>query len=233
MLMVAAILAPWLWLAIAATPGLTRRRRIAGAFARLALRLSGIALGVRRCPSPSPGLQVFVCNHASYLDAPLLCALLPADVAFTAKRELRESRMLGALLTRLGCVFVERREAQAAAAAAGELQERLRAGESLAIFPEGTFRRDPGLLPFHMGAFVAAAAARVPVTPIAIRGTRAMLPEGAVIPRAAPLEVIFGGRILPESDDWHAAVRLREAARAHMLEHAGEPDLERRAAGGR
>jgi len=230
-LMLSVILAPWLWLAIATTPGVARRRRIAGVFARLALRLSGISLHVRRPRHPAPGPQVYVCNHASYLDAPLLCAVLSADVAFIVKREFRESRLLGALFTRLGCIFVERDDTLEAAAGARELLARLRAGESLLVFPEGTFRLDPGLLPFHMGAFVAAAAAMVPVTPVAIRGARAMLPQGATVPRPAPLEVIIGERIEPEGEGWHAAIKLRDAARARLLQQVGEPDLAHGAAG--
>jgi 1-acyl-sn-glycerol-3-phosphate acyltransferase len=230
-LVLSAVLAPWLWLAVTTTPGLTRRRRVAGAFARLGRRLSGIVLTVRRPQRPARGPQVYVCNHASYLDAPVLGAVLPADAAFIVKREFHESRLLNVLFTRLGCVFVERHEAHEAVAAARELQVRLQAGESLVVFPEGTFRLDPGLLPFHMGAFIAAAAAHVPVTPVAIRGTRIMLPEGAAIPRPAPLEVILGEPIVPEGEGWDAAVKLSRAARAFLLEHVGEPDLAHGAAG--
>jgi 1-acyl-sn-glycerol-3-phosphate acyltransferase len=109
-----------------------------------------------------------------------------------------------------------------------ELQARLQTGESLVVFVEGTFRRDPGLLPFHMGAFSAAAAADAAVIPVAIRGTRAMLPDGAILPRLTPLEVTMGEPLIPEDGSWRTAVKLRRGARAHVLAHVGEPDLEHR-----
>jgi 1-acyl-sn-glycerol-3-phosphate acyltransferase len=60
-----------------------------------------------------------------------------------------------------------------------ELEARARRGESLLFFPEGTFRRMPGLRDFRMGAFIAAAQAGVPVVPVAIHGTRSMLRAGS------------------------------------------------------
>ena len=92
------------------------------------------------------------------------------------------------------------------------------------VFPEGTLRREPGLLPFRMGAFVAATQAGVPVVPVVIRGTRSMLPDGIWIPRPARLEVWVGEPLVPEGDGWHAAIALRDKARAAILARSGEPD---------
>jgi 1-acyl-sn-glycerol-3-phosphate acyltransferase len=191
------------------------------------LHLSGISLQVHAAANAGPAPRVFVCNHASYLDGLVLTAALTPDVAFVAKREFKGTIVLGLLLKRLGCVFVERHEVHEATASAGELEARLRAGESLVVFAEGTFIRDPGVRPFHMGAFSAAAAAGAVVVPVAIRGTRAMLPDGAVLPRPAKLEVIVGEPLTPDDASWPTVVRLRRETRAHILEHVPEPDLER------
>lgn len=225
-LVVSSCLAPVLWLTVGVTPDLARRRRVGAGLVRLGLRLSGTSLRVQKPERADCGPLVFVSNHASYLDALVLAAALPPDVAFVAKREFQGSIVLGLLLRRLGCVFVERHEAHEAAATAGELQARLRARESLVVFAEGTFRRDPGLLPFHMGAFWAAAAVGAAVVPVAIRGTRAMLPEGAVLPRPTTLEVIIGEPLAPDDGSWRTALELRRQTRAHILEHVREPDLE-------
>jgi 1-acyl-sn-glycerol-3-phosphate acyltransferase len=169
---------------------------------------------------------VFVANHASYLDGFLLMAGLPSDVAFVAKREFVASFAIGRLLERLGCVFVERYDIHEATTGAREMQARLNAGESLAVFAEGTFRRDPGLLPFHMGAFSAATAAGAAVVPVAICGTRSMLPDGAVLPRPTAIEIIMGEPLSPEDTSWRTAVKLRRCARQHILGQVHEPDLE-------
>ncbi|HEY8509607.1 MAG TPA: AMP-binding protein, partial [Steroidobacteraceae bacterium] len=226
-----AVLAPLLWLTVVMTPGLARRRRLSAAFARLAMLLAGTRLSVQQIQPCERGPRVFVSNHASYLDAVVLLAALPPDIAFVAKAELRRTFMMGTLLKRLGCVFVERYEVHEASLGARELQARLRAGESLVVFPEGTFRREAGLLPFHMGAFTAAATTSAAIVPVAICGTRAMLPDGVFLPRPAQLSVIIGEPLIPEDGSWRAAVQLRSKARTFLLKYSGEPDLAHRPPG--
>lgn len=101
----------------------------------------------------------------------------------------------------------------------------MKAGTSAAFFPEGTFRRMPGLGPFHLGAYAAAVAAQVPVLPVAIRGTRALLRAGQWLPRRDPIAVTIGSPVFPPAPDaFAAAVALRDAARAHILAYCGEQD---------
>jgi 1-acyl-sn-glycerol-3-phosphate acyltransferase len=83
-----------------------------------------------------------------------------------------------------------------------------------------------------MGAFIAAATAGVPVVPVAIRGTRAILREDSWFPRRGAVTVTVGAPVSPEGmteevagDPRAVAVRLRDAARAEILRHCGEPDL--------
>ncbi|MGZ9076126.1 MAG: lysophospholipid acyltransferase family protein, partial [Burkholderiaceae bacterium] len=90
---------------------------------------------------------------------------------------------------------------------------------SLLVFPEGTFVARPGLLPFHLGAFLAAASAGVPVLPVTIRGSRDVLPAGAWLPRRAAIEVEICAPLSPPQDNANAfsrAARLREAAHASI-----------------
>jgi 1-acyl-sn-glycerol-3-phosphate acyltransferase len=230
-LLVAGSLALPLWIGVVCTPGLQRRRRVGAAFVRLALLLCGVSLPVRQRSALPPAPRVFVANHASYLDSLLLITALPKDVAFVAKQELAGNVALGRLLERLGCVFVERFEQQGASAGAAELPARLAAGESLLVFAEGTFVRAPGLRPFHMGAFTAAAATGAAVVPVALCGTRDMLPDETHWPRPASIRISIGDALKPEDASWQSAVELRRRARAHILAEVHEPDLEQRAAG--
>jgi 1-acyl-sn-glycerol-3-phosphate acyltransferase len=93
------------------------------------------------------------------------------------------------------------------------------------IFPEGTFRRAPGLLPFRMGAFVAAAEAGVPVVPVALRGTRSLLRGDDWFPRRGEATMVVEPPISPRGAGWAEAVALRDQTRAAILRHCGEPDL--------
>lgn len=91
-------------------------------------------------------------------------------------------------------------------------------------FAEGTFREPPGVLPFRMGAFLAAARADVPVIPVTLSGTRRLLPDLSLWPRYSKLTVTVHPPIIPAGANWHAALVLRDTARAVILAQSGEPD---------
>lgn len=179
--------------------------------------------GAERIPEPGRPF-VLVSNHQSYLDSLALIAAVPRPLAFVAKRELAGSAYIRIFLARLGTLFVERFDLARSAAEADRFAPPLAEGHPLAFFPEGTFRDEPGLLPFRMGAFSAAAGSSVPVLPAAIRGTRAILRGESRRPRPGRVRVVIGAPIEPKGDDWEAAVALREAARAFIAARCGEPD---------
>jgi 1-acyl-sn-glycerol-3-phosphate acyltransferase len=220
------LLAPGVWLGIMILPRLEWRWSLARAGSRLLAWWTGTRLTVRGLEHLPDGPCVLVANHSSFLDAYVLIAAIPRRFRYVAKRELLDDRWLGRPLVRVGTLFVERFDVQRGADEARKVAEAVRSGQSLGFFPEGTFARMPGLLPFRMGAFLAAAQAGTPVMPVAIRGARSMLRAGSWFPRRGRLEVIIEPPIWPDGADWAAAVRLRDAARAAILRHCGEPDLE-------
>jgi 1-acyl-sn-glycerol-3-phosphate acyltransferase len=96
---------------------------------------------------------------------------------------------------------------------------------SVLVFPEGTFRRDPGVLPLRLGAFKAAVEAGRPVVPIGLRGTRDVLPADTWIPRPGPIAIRIGPALSPEAQGWPEMVRLRDRARVEIARLAEEPLL--------
>jgi len=169
---------------------------------------------------------VLAVNHTSYLDAVTLVALLgDRGFAFVAKREFEASFIMGRLLAGFGTQFIERFDIAKSAEHAGDMTAAAKRGVSLVVFPEGTLTRRSGLMPFRTGAFQAAAQAGIPVIPVALRGLRSVLRDGTWYLRRAAVSVTVGAPILPEGGDWAAAVKLRDAARAEILRHCGEPDL--------
>ncbi len=225
-LLMFALLFPLSWVLIAITPGLQVRRRLARRLARNLAFLTGTlprVQGLERLAGDTP--KVLTLNHQSYLDAFILTAALPPNVAFVAKKELQGNFFSRILLQRVGSVFVERFDAGQGVEETRKVADAVRAGDSVAIFPEGTFTRAPGLLPFRMGAFVVAAQAGAPLVPIALRGTRSKLRDGEWFPRRGRIEMEILPPLQPDGVDWGAAVRLREAARAAILAACDEPDL--------
>ena len=164
-------------------------------------------------------------NHASYLDGVALTAMLPPDFGYVAKRELDDSFLTRVMMRRLGALLVERFDTAQSAGEVPKAAAALAGGESLVIFPEGTFRRAPGLRPFRLGGFLAAAQAGAAVFPAALRGTRHVFRDDAAIFRRGPVELEVLPPVWPDGDDWPAALRLRDRVRAAMLERYGEPDL--------
>ena len=164
-------------------------------------------------------------NNASYLDGVLVVAAIKDPIAFIAKRELLDHWVPRIFLQRIGAEFVERHDAQRSVEDTGRFTASAQGGKSLIVFPEGTFRRMPGLLPFRMGAFVIAANSRIPVVPVTVRGTRSALRDGQWLFRRSRLSVTFSKPVEPAGSDWNAAIRLRDATRAEILRLSGEPDL--------
>ncbi len=208
--------------AIAALPRLDWRWRAGRGLLGVLRAATATPIAVTLDAPLPPSPCVFVANHSSYLDALLVAHVLPRPVGFIAKAELGERRWLRWLLVRMGALFVDRfdplRSMDAVAVA------RTHAGDVL-FFPEGTFDRAPGLLPFHLGAFATAAHAGRPLVPIALRGTRSMLREW--FPRRGALQVDIGAGLTPpaDADPWTATLSLASAARAFLLERTGEPEV--------
>jgi acyl carrier protein len=163
-------LTPLAWLAAILIPSRTWRQTIIQKLARLAFRFSGIPIQAQGLEHlPDHAAYVLVVNHASYLDALLLIAVLPPGLKYVAKLELSRNIFSRLPMQRLGVEFVERFEATRGAEDTERIVQIVRQGEPVLFFPEGTFYRDSGLQPFRMGAFVVAAQAGVPVIPAAIR----------------------------------------------------------------
>jgi len=225
--LVFALLAGPAWLLTAITPRPALAWWVSRLAARMLVRLAGIRLTVRGLEHLPSVPCVLVANHASYVDAIVLCAALPGYFSFVAKRELLDQPLARIYLRALGAQFVERFDSRQSIEDAGRLADAVKAGASSAFFAEGTFTRAAGLAPFRLGAFAAAAAAGIAVLPVAIRGTRALLRDEQWLPRRGPITVTIGEPVYPPAsapDSFAAAVALRDAARAHILAHCGEPD---------
>ncbi len=207
-------------------PGVHRRRHMAGVASRLILKLCRVPLLVKGVENLPSGQCVVAANHASYIDAIVIKAVLPEHYAYVVKREMATVPLAGLLLTRLGSEFVERFNRHKGSLDARRVLRTATSGQSLLFFPEGTFVGEPGLLKFHSGAFKSAAYAGCPVVPCVIRGTREILPSPRFFPKlgAVEVELLPSITVPPGIEPEEAARLLRERTRAAILERLGEPD---------
>ena len=167
-------IARWVW-----APGL-----VYGAGARLAVR------GRERL-DPGRGV-LFVANHSSWIDIPVLYMALRVPLCFLAKRELAQVPFLGWYIRAMGMVFVDRRDPRRASATVDQAAQRLAAGASVVSFPEGTRSRDGGLGTFRSGAFGSALRSGADVVPVASVGAGRVLPADGFHVRPGRIEVRVG-----------------------------------------
>jgi 1-acyl-sn-glycerol-3-phosphate acyltransferase len=204
-------------------PGETNRRRLARGAASLVLRLAGTGPLVSGLENLPAGACVVAANHASYLDGIILTAVLPPRFTFVIKREMTEVPFAHFLLRRLGSEFVERTNRNRGATDIRRILQKAKHQRSLAFFPEGTFRPEPGLRRFHNGAFAAAKRGDLPVVPVIIRGSRQVLPADRVLPIRSRIEVIIKPIINPSNGNVSSR-DLMTACRQRILEELDEPD---------
>ena len=207
-------------------PGLRRRRHVARLCARLLFRLAGIKMEISGAPLDPEKPSVVVSNHASYLDGIILTAALPANFSFLVKREMMSVPIGSLLLRRLGTEFVERFDSRRGATDTRRIMRTAGTGQGLAAFPEGTFRQEPGLGHFYSGAFSAAVHGGLPIIPLTILGSRKILPAEKRLPVPGALKIVVHPAIACEAGAGREEVlRIRDAARAHILSVLPEPDL--------
>jgi 1-acyl-sn-glycerol-3-phosphate acyltransferase len=183
--------------------------------------------GRQHLATPPP--RVFVSNHTSYFDVLVLMAALGSEYHFVAKSEVHSMLFIGTFLRKLGHFAFDRSDPHARVRQAEAIEAALGRGESVFVFPEGTFRPQDGVRAFHLGAFRGAVAARCPVIPVALAGTRRFLRDGTYLPRPASITLTICPPLEPaaeaESASWRDVVRLRDAARAAISRASGEPLL--------
>lgn len=167
-----------------------KQAALAAAWSRVLLWVTGVKVKVEGLQNISPeGSYIFVANHLSYMDTPVVLANIPVQFRFLAKGGLFKIPFLGWHLSRAGHIRVPLGNARAAVktltAAAQAVREQ---GVSLLIFPEGGRSRDGSLGEFKEGAAYIAIRAGVPLVPIGLTGTREVMPYGSA--------QIHGGRVM-------------------------------------
>jgi 1-acyl-sn-glycerol-3-phosphate acyltransferase len=195
-----------------------RLYRIAMWIANAGIRAAGIRIeitGLENIPAGRP--CIFMCNHVSNLDPPVVLPVLPGRSSVLLKKELMSIPILGRAMRMGQFVPVERggkrESAQASVIAAGRS---LASGLNILVFPEGTRSRDGRLSAFKKGPFFLAMETQAPVLPLAISGTERMMRKGswAIKPGVARI------KILPviEPADFETREDLLRSVRAEIAE---------------
>ncbi len=171
--------------------------RVARIWARSILGVSGIKVtinGLDNLIADRP--VIYMVNHQSNFDIPVLLGRLPVQFRWLAKAELFRIPILGQGMRGSGYISIDRSNRKSAMQSLYRAADTIRDGTSVLIFPEGTRSPDGNLLPFKKGGFVLTVDAGVPVTPMTIHGTWSIMPKNQLFIRPQPVTLT----ILPPVD---------------------------------
>jgi 1-acyl-sn-glycerol-3-phosphate acyltransferase len=205
-----------IWVVVRATRDGRRVQRMIRASARALLRLSGCDIRIEGLEHlrDSPSV-ILVANHSSFADSVVLLAAVPCDFRFVVNHRAARYPVIGSALRKAGHLIVDRDSFRARGECSRAMVEMLGMGTSLLVYPEGTVESSAALLPFRNGAFRVAARLGRPVIPIAVAGTRNILPRPFRLLRRGPVAVTI---LAPLQPDRHSSAAVRhirdESARA-------------------
>ena len=222
------IVFPSIWAAVCLTPR-SAAPKITRIGMRIMLRLAGIRIRIEQeellDQISTSGPWIIAANHTSYLDIFVMSAYMPVGARFVGKGEIRSMPLIRTFAKKLGHFAFDRSDPQARLTQAKEIDAALLHGDTVVIYPEGTFTPAPGVRPFQLGAFKAAVDTNRPICPAVTRGAREIMRDKTILPRFGRITLTFGPLILPEGKDWTEMVRLRDSARAIFTKNSGEPLL--------
>lgn len=183
---------------------------------RLGIRAAGIRVRIEGLENiPASQSCIFLSNHVSNLDPPILLPAIPGMCSVFLKKSLMKTPLIGTAMRMAKYVPVSRGHSRIEAAQSVAIAaEALRSGLHIFIFPEGTRSPDGNLLPFKKGAFFLAADTNAPMVPIVIKGTAQMMRKGSL--KVFPGEAVV--RFLPplHPQDFESREALMEAVRTEM-----------------
>ena len=197
---------------------------LARLWSRVILTVPGVKLEVTMRARLDPACPyVFMANHASMIDIWAVCVTIPASFRFIAKKQLARIPLFGWAMSAGRFIFIDRQNPLAARRSMDEAARRIRSGQSVVIFPEGTRTRTGRLLPFKKGGFHLAIDSGAAIVPVAIRGSRTAMPRGSPLIRAGTVAVEVDEPIPTTGLTTADRDALMERVRGRIATMLGEP----------
>lgn len=186
------------------------------------LAASLVRVEVRYAPELEPGRSyVFLSNHQSLFDIPVLIATSPGQIRMVAKRSLFQIPVFGWALRAGGFIPVDRADRSTATQTFASASARLRQRTSILLFPEGTRSLDDTLLPFQRGGFLLALKSGLPIVPVGIRGSRAIQGKSSFAIHPGTVTVTYGAPIDTSAYGLRRKKELTAEVRRRIAEPAG------------
>lgn len=179
--------------------------------------MSGIRVevhGLHHISRSKPYIYIF--NHRSFLDAPLMPLVIPQEVRAIGKKELSKIPVFGTVVGRLA-VWVDRSDADSRRISLEKLVKFLNQGNSVVVAPEGTRNNSTEiLLPFQKGAFRLSIETGIPILPMAVIGADKIIKRGSLLLSPGKVNVYFSAPILPPIASEEAVANFSEKCRNRL-----------------
>jgi 1-acyl-sn-glycerol-3-phosphate acyltransferase len=187
-------------------------------WSRITLWASGVRVVVHDPERMSGGEpRIYMSNHVSWFDIPTLAGVLPR-YKFVAKAELFKVPVFGPAIRAIGMVPLDRQNRKAAFAAYDVAVKKIREGNSVVVFPEGTRGYDYPIRAFKKGPFVLAIAAGVPIVPVLVHGTHDVFAKGTMLVRSGQVDVHLLKPVATAGLDYSAREELAETVRSRLVD---------------
>jgi 1-acyl-sn-glycerol-3-phosphate acyltransferase len=166
-----------------------------------------------------PGGFIVFSNHRSMLDIPAVSIAIERPLSWVAKASLGKIPVFGWVLKRVHMLVEREGGSESARKMIEEATSRLKAGEAMAIFPEGTRNRttDKDLLPFKKGAFIMAKHTNVPLIPVCVYNSGNLWPAGEFLPRRGTITVSIGAPLSLNDNESLGSISKRASEAMEIL----------------
>ena len=178
-------------------------------WANYVLKISGVSLEVEGLSNIPNETVIFVCNHQSLFDIPVLLAGLDKPYGLLSKDAIKKIPFINKWMTELNCVFIDRNNPKSAVSSLSLVGDNLEKGYSMIIFPEGTRSKTSELLKFRSGAFRLATSKNISIVPIALSGTRQIFENNHNLIKPGHVTIKVLPKIPVSSDSDYKALSLK------------------------
>lgn len=183
--------------------------------------LSGTRLTIKGKDKINTNLTYIVMsNHQSLFDVWALIGMIPLQIRWIVKSEIRKIPIFGYTLERMGHIYVDRKNRTAAYISLETASKKIEKGTSVIIFPEGTRSNDGHLLKFRMGGIIMALKSGVSILPVTVNGSRFVLPKNTLALIPGKIEVVVGdvidSSIYDENNKYELMGKIRSAIHENL-----------------
>ncbi len=166
--------------------------------------------------------RIYISNHQSHFDIPVLFKILPVPLFFIAKKELKKVPFMGWYMQAVGMIFIDRSNREKAFSSILQAGAEIQRGKNVVSFPEGTRSNTGKINLFKRGTFILARENNIEIVPIAIKGANEIIPNKSFEINSGKINVVVGNPIVPQEYAHLTVEKFAEHCRQEVIQLQNE-----------